>query len=322
MSKQRLLLLGYSVTSCLILALWGYAIWFMQSSSVSGLLIIVGLSLLAFLQGWQFFKMLQSVQELKVERSRMKRVTEEVHLNHEKLDYDARHAKNLVRQIQRELDLKNKVLAPLAETSLSVLTEQQKQLNDSEPDLDIIRQNNLTMMSFSDDLHTLSQLQFSSVREEWKWIVLEQIQESIQKADSVPNFPLELETEDTDVRLQVQYDYFSLLLAKWLLVVRSLGDGKERTVSLITYIDGDIEDAVRLSIAITPKDKTLNLMHLFSTDLQQERLEVVGLAPAIVALLVGYFGGRATVEQHKGGYDFVLILPQRQLPKGMDEEND
>jgi len=267
----------------------------------------------------------QEQDDVLKEQTRLKRQLEEHHLVIEKHEFDSNYAFEQVRKMKKEIQKKNTTLIQLADVLSESMEEQIKVLNQDEPDLDTVLQHSKVMLKFSADLDTLAQLSFPTQKMLYN---VERFDSILQK--SIDEFQLhhqgsgkffQIKTEEEQILIQKNPEHLVSLFQNLFETIYRLSQSELIEVSLISYIDAEMGDSVR--VAITYKqvpEFSGDSMEFFN---QYQKLHdssgrdnSPGLGPVIIKVLAGYLDGHISHSMKKADEAaIVLVLP---LGKGND----
>lgn len=303
----------------------GYLWYLNKDLHVLVFLVSSVLSLLLFL----FYKnqIESDKEELLKEQTRLKRQLEEHHLVTEKHEFDSNYALEQVRKMKKEVQKKNTTLIQLAQVLSESMEEQMNLLNQEKPDLDSVLQRSQMMLKFSDDLDTLAQLNFPTKE---KLFSVERFDLLLQK--SIDEFQLhhqgsgkffQIKTEEEQILIQKNPEHIDSLLQNLFETIYRLSQPEVIEVALISYIDAEIGDAVRIAITFKQVPEFSGESQEFFNQYQNlqdasGRDNSPGLGPVIIKVLTGYLDGHISHSMKaEDEAVIVLVLP---LGHGNKEE--
>lgn len=326
--RQWIFLASTLVISCLI-AVIGYVGYLWNVSKKPEMLIIFATAFGALLI-FQFLRrqLASEKEEILKEQTRLKRTLEEYHLITEKNEFDSNHSKELVRRMKKEVQKKNSTLLELAKILSESMEKQISCLIEDNPDLDVVLQRSYVMQKFSVDLETLAQLNFPTEMIENPTekfdVKLQTCIDKFESQNSGTGKFFNIKTEEEQILIRKNEHHLSSLMMHLLDTVFRLNVSEFIEINLITYIDAELGNSVRVSINFTqiPGYKS-NATEFFS---QYQKVKDVagkdispGLAPVIINVLTGYLGGHITYSVDEDSQAaMVLVLP---LSEKYESEN-
>ena len=323
MSNRNVVAMSLGTGSTCLLILLAYYGWQAYlgdffATIILGVLVFIGLLV------WLSVHAERAIYEgLLKEQSRLKRQLEEFHLKTEKLEFDANLAMEQKRSISRELQTKDRILLRLASVLEANMKQQQLGLVDIQSQCpgaatEPLSQRAEQMQKYAQDLTVLAAMDLPEERAENEvvhfdrqvdWAV-EQLGPVIEQFDVT----VQIENGEEQILIQTQPRHLDNLLIRVLETVIRLTHKDNVIVQLISYMDADLGESVRLTVTSGGRGLTeIEQQELFDQyfALQIDGVDISpGLSPAIAKRLSLQLGGSLTVQSvFQQQTQLTLILP-------------
>lgn len=322
MSKKLFVAIAFSVSGALLVAMIIAAGWMAAQGVTDALFLILGL-LAVLALGASGIRIDEAMAEhSRKELARHKRQLEEYHLTTEKLEYDANQARAERRQMFHDLQNRDRILLRMAQVLETSMDAQLQELAQPELDRSMMKLRTEQMRKYGHDLEVLAGLTLQPQGSGYRSLSFDvQLHQSIKHlAELINQYHVDVEVlnEEEQILIQANDHKLANLLSRILETCIRLAKNNKLVVDLITYLDGEMGECVRMKITAHGRGLTNHEQQ----QIFQQYLEIIdkdgedispGLSPVIANQLVKTMSGQLTIQSESGqGAEFLLLLPLKE----------
>ena len=259
------------------------------------------------------------VARVNKEHSRTKRTVQEQQLKLDRFEYDAKKSGEMRRIVLNSTQEKDHALKNMAE-ALNHSMDELQQLLELQPEeaMQQMQTRVASMKRYAGDLQHLAQLELKKDLPEY--VELDFLEELLRLIDQwnafgkSRNIRVKLENAEEQIKFYSDSNWLDNLLSRIVLALIRLNEGTKLNIHLISYMDADIGDALRVEINIDGwqfSDAQSKRLLTEYVSVEQDGQEVgPGLSFVVARRMAQMLNGSLEIDNSEYGVEVLILLPQ------------